>query len=31
MKFTAAAAVISLAASALAFPLYDRGLEVEDE
>ncbi|KAH6885635.1 hypothetical protein BKA70DRAFT_114736 [Coprinopsis sp. MPI-PUGE-AT-0042] len=31
MKFTAAAAVLSLAASTLAFPLYERALEFDDE
>jgi hypothetical protein len=31
MKFTAATAVLSLAASTLAFPLYERALELEDE
>jgi len=31
MKFTATAAVLSLAASTLAFPLYERGLEFDDE
>ncbi|KAH6885654.1 hypothetical protein BKA70DRAFT_1224410 [Coprinopsis sp. MPI-PUGE-AT-0042] len=31
MKFTAAAAVLSLAASTLAYPLYERSLELDDE
>ncbi|KAH6906578.1 hypothetical protein BKA70DRAFT_1494939 [Coprinopsis sp. MPI-PUGE-AT-0042] len=31
MKFTAAAAVLSLAASTLAYPLYERSLELDEE